>query len=69
MTIGMSHCDCAKASNENRCSHVLAIACVSALTTCFYVNTGGTLILAILFYAAQNLFVIMNEGIPLIAAT
>jgi membrane protease YdiL (CAAX protease family) len=43
---------------------VIAVACVSVLTTWLYVNTGGNLVLAIVFHAAQNFFTIVNEGIP-----
>jgi uncharacterized protein len=43
---------------------VLAVVSVSVLTTWLYVNTGGNLILVIVFHAAQNFFVIVNEGIP-----
>jgi membrane protease YdiL (CAAX protease family) len=46
---------------------VLAVVSVSVLTTWLYVNTGGNLVLAIVFHAAQNFFVIVNEGIPLSA--
>lgn len=46
---------------------VLAVACVSVLTTWLYVNTGGNLILVIIFHAAQNFFVIVNEGISFTA--
>jgi uncharacterized protein len=42
---------------------VLAVASVSVLTTWLYVNTGGNLVLAIVFHAAQNFFTIVNEGI------
>jgi membrane protease YdiL (CAAX protease family) len=47
---------------------VVAVASVSVLTTWLYVNTGGNLILAIVFHAAQNFFVIVNEGIPFTVA-
>ncbi len=43
---------------------VLAVVSVSVLTTWLYVNSGGNLVLAIAFHAAQNFFVIVNEGIP-----
>lgn len=45
---------------------VLAVASVSVLTTGLYVNTGGNLVLVIVFHAAQNLFTIVNEGIALV---
>lgn len=44
---------------------VLAVVSVSVLTTWLYVHTGGNLVLAIVFHAAQNFFTIVNEGIPL----
>jgi membrane protease YdiL (CAAX protease family) len=36
---------------------VLAVASVSVLTTWLYVNTGGNLVLVIVFHAAQNFFI------------
>jgi membrane protease YdiL (CAAX protease family) len=37
---------------------------LSVIITWLYMHTGGNILLASLFHAAQNFFVIINDGIP-----
>jgi hypothetical protein len=43
---------------------LLLMLSLSVLITWLYVRTGGNVLLASLFHAAQSFFLIVNEGIP-----
>jgi membrane protease YdiL (CAAX protease family) len=48
---------------------LLLMVSLSVLITWLYVHTGGNVLLASLFHAAQSFFLIVNEGIPSLRET